>query len=223
MPSKYNPTKIFCIILMFLGLGNDLVLAQINQPKKLRIGTSLGAGGLYLYGGVSLDVAWRGFSLHYSPGIYYISGGICQKIGYFQKSRRVERPLILSLNYHDDYFLSIIQNEKLPRYDRKIFMGLLGVRNYLDNFKEFYYQISLGMMYVRELDFNSATRGLDLSQHYFPMIELRFSGEIPLYKRYSKPRENRGFRIFGIEIKFKIKRKNKGKSSGTKEGGINEE
>lgn len=175
--------KIFGIVL-FLFLGN-LLSAQLFEPKKFKFGGSVGAGGIHFFGKPSVDVHYWNTTFRFSPGLYYISAGITQKVAYLpawnRKVRPKDRPIILSANYSVNYLLSDIL-EKQRDIDRKIFMALIGLRYNTNWVKSVYFEFSVGAMHVNEVIKTIETEELAKRKFWYPMIEIRLGGIIVSHK-----------------------------------------
>jgi hypothetical protein len=167
------------------------VQAQINRPPSILLGGAIGTGGLYDFFKYSFDLHLRlggrkrdtfyGLNgvyttLRVAPGLHYFSLGVSQRVGYYRSFvRRQERPIIVSVYYHRDYFLNSINN---PGREREIVMGMVGIRANLDRIQRVYCEAALGAMYVRE---NEA------ADKYFPMVEFRLGGIVQRHvKKYAR-------------------------------------
>lgn len=171
--------------------------SQLNEPHRLKIGASFGAGGLHTYVGPSVDVAYHNTTLRVSPGLFFVGIGLSQKAGYFRlRNSRKLYPLVFSFYYLDDYLISDIKkkvSQVKQRRDLDIYMIMAGLHFQFDRLDRHYWELQGGLMYVEEkfYDFDGIPTP---SQSYFrPMIEIRIGGILQLHQNHSQkpPKNNR--------------------------------
>jgi hypothetical protein len=162
-------------LLLFAGLAP----AQILEPHRPKIGMSVGALGMHLVFKPSFDFHYRGFSARAAPGLFYISGGISQRIGYYRPRHRQDRQLYVHFYYHDDWLLSRTRRSVLSREfkrDQDIYMLMLGIRYRMEPLNRIYFEFNVGAMYLVE-HYNPVREEPVPSRHYvYPMLEVRIGG-----------------------------------------------
>ena len=181
--NKVAPVRLCLIVPMLLWVLQ--LPAQINEPTRLKFGASIGAGGLHLYAKPSFDLHYGGTAIRFSPGLFYLSGGISQQIGYYRKRVRQDRPLFLHFSYHDDYFLTNIrrrQNDGL-KYDQDMYMLTLGIRAKLDYLRRVYFEFAVGgMLLVEKYRNGSDGTAIPNRNAVYPMVEVRLGGVAQSHK-----------------------------------------
>jgi hypothetical protein len=168
------------------------VYGQFEKPPKVRIGGSVGLGGMHLYFKPSFDVElWNaGTGLRIAPGLFFFSVGLQQRVGYFAKKRRNDRPLYLSLYYSYPWLLSAGRApiDKVAGYKTEThFLALLvGMRFWLDRPKRLFIEASLGPMYVyRGYTPTEASRPTRRTEHLIlPAFEIRLTLLAQFHKKF---------------------------------------
>ncbi len=189
---------------------------QILEPKRLKIGASIGAGGLHTFGFPSFDLHKHHTTLRLAPGPFYWGVGLSQKLLDYNGKIRNDRPIYANLYFLDDYFLSDIRNRTLnkPRTDIKLFMLTFCTRVPLNYLRTVYAEFGLGAMYAKETLTrfpNEPTPQKQVLNHFLPMVEFRLGGTF-LQRKYYKQKfddPNKGWFKIRISIIKKKKKKKK--------------
>lgn len=180
--------------LLFLLLLS-LATAQHKNGPRPYVGGSLGFGGLYNWGKISLDFKYHYSALHLSPGPSFLSLGFTQQV--FPVYSRLQRrhAAILELNWHDDWGLLTLQRSQkgndLTR-DLDMYNLLAGLHLDLRPQGMVYLEVSGGLLYVVE-KFNTpteATLPLPNKQYIYPMGQIRLGVWVrrkPRMDMFSKP------------------------------------
>lgn len=205
---------LFYTIVMGSLFMQYIALGQIIEPIRVKFGGSIGAGGLHAFFQPSADVHWRGASLRASIGTHYIGAGFSQKIGYYRPilwwrkpTRRLDRPIFLSFNYLEDYWLANNTPRGGPRRDRDIFMLLGGVHANLNYVGSVYFQVAFGVMYLVEKYHPVQNKPIANIHIITPMVEVRLGGIIVRHKTYDrKPGYGNPVMIKRIPLKHRIYR-----------------
>ncbi|MCZ2355560.1 MAG: hypothetical protein LC115_02545 [Bacteroidia bacterium] len=203
----------WAVFLLWGFLVNN-TFGQIIEPIRVKFGGSIGAGGLHAFFQPSADVHWRGASLRLSAGTHYIGIGYSQKIGFYRPilwwrkpTRRLDRPIFLSFNYLEDYWLANKTPRGTPRRDRDIFMLLAGVHANLNYVGSVYFQVAFGAMYLIE-KYNPVLGKPIKNIHIItPMVEVRLGGIIVSHKTHDrKPGYGKTILIKRIPTRHRIYR-----------------
>lgn len=149
--------------------------AQWLEPHRIRPGISAGFGGLHNWGMPSFDLTRHTTTLRVSPGLWYLSAGITQKIAFFRPKHRVDRPIILSFYYHNDWLLSNRKSLEF-RKDQNVYMLMPGIHVNLDHRGMFYFEVSGGPMYVHERVMTQNKDLISRRDYWAPMGEIRIGG-----------------------------------------------
>ena len=181
---------LFSVLLWLLNQQNSL--AQFNRPTQLKIGGSVGLGGMHLYFKPSFDMEfWRvGTNIRIAPGLFSGSIGLQQRVGYFQRKRRQDRPLFLSAYYTHPWLLSRgrapLDNLDGYRQNWHIVMLLVGMRFWLDRPQRVFIEASLGPMYVyRNIRRTDDARPLLPHRHWIlPALEIRLGMNAWFHKKW---------------------------------------
>jgi hypothetical protein len=163
------------------------VFGQLNEPKRLRIGASLGAGGLHTYVGPSVDVHYHTTCLRVSPGFLFYGVGITQKAGFWRKSNGIDKiPIIFSFYYLDDYLFTTVKrnlNPSVPqRKDLDLYLIMAGAHFPLDRRDRVFGEAQIGMMIVREHFFDFYDIPVPSKTYFYPMVEVRIGGILQLHQ-----------------------------------------
>jgi len=198
------------LLLLLISFGRIPAHAQYMQPKKLKIGASLGAGGMHWYCKPSFDLHYAGTSLRFAPGLFYYSFGITQRIGYYRKRVRMDRPLILSAYYSDDWLLMGVKRDlerNTDRIDQKHFMLMLGLHVDLDHMGRVFFEGSIGGMAALERFAPINGVAVPSAWYFYPMVEVRFGGIVQFHKEIHQDllEQDKGW------LKIIVKKKNKKK------------
>ena len=173
-----------------LILNYKHVYGQLNEPKRLKIGASLGAGGLHSFVGPSLDLNYHKTYLRVSPGLFFYGIGITQKAGYWHKRNgRDKFPVIFSFYYLDDYFLSQVKRDLSKpnqRKDLKMLMVMMGAHMPFDRLDRHYWEIQTGLMYARQQYHDFEGIPVPTKHLFFPMIEFRIGGILQLHQNHTQ-------------------------------------
>jgi hypothetical protein len=203
--------EVFIIIFLITSFS----YAQILEPKRLKIGASIGVGGLHTFGFPSLDFHKHNTSLRLAPGLFYYGAGISQKLFNYNGKIRNDRPIYANFYFLDDYLLSDLKNRSLnkPRTDLKLFMLIFCTRVPLNYLRTVYAEFGIGAMYAKETlsRFPGAPEmKTQILHHYLPMVEFRLGGTF-LQRKYYKQKfkdPNKGWFKIRITILKKKKKKN---------------
>ena len=156
-------------------LAHQHAHAQWLEPTRLQIGLSGGFGGVHAWGKPSFDLIYGRLTAHIAPGIKYMSGGFTYQLAHFNPKARHDRILILSVYYHNDWFLI---NKKITEFrrDQNIFMLMPGIHVNLDHRGTIFFEVSGGLMYQHERIFNADRTLRSAGDHFNPMGEVRIGG-----------------------------------------------
>ncbi len=201
---------LFFFITIFIVNG----YSQILEPKRLKIGASIGAGGLHTFGFPSLDFHKHNTTLRLAPGPFYWGVGLSQKLFNYNGKIRNDRPIYANFYFLDDYLLSDLRNRSLnkPRTDLKLYMLTFCTRVPLNYLRTVYAEFGLGAMYAKETLSRFPIQPAPNKQilnHFLPMVEFRLGGTF-LQRKYYKQKlkdPNKGW--FKIRISIIKKKKNK--------------
>lgn len=189
--------------------------SQILEPKRLKIGASIGAGGLHTFGFPSFDLHKHHTTLRLAPGPFYWGVGLSQKLLDYNGKIRNDRPIYANIYFLDDYFLSNIRNQALnkPRTDLKLFMLTFCARVPLNYLRTVYAEFGLGALYAKETltRFPNQVVPKQVLNHFLPMVEFRLGGTF-LQRKYYKQKfddPNKGWFKIRISIIKKKKKKKK--------------
>lgn len=189
----------FLIFIGLVGIGifglNSSVSGQLNEPKRLRIGASLGAGGLHTYVGPSVDVHYQNTCLRVSPGFLFYGAGITQKAGFWRKSNGIDKiPIIFSFYYLDDYLFTSVKRELNPsapqRRDLDLYMIMAGAHFSFDRRDRVFGEAQIGLMIVREHFFDFDNIPVPSKTYFYPMVEVRIGGILQLHQYHKQTRRN---------------------------------
>lgn len=165
------------------------LFAQDDEPNRLRFGASLGAGGVHTYVKPSIDLHYSGTTLRIAPGLFFLSGGVTQRLfplkyRFLQRPPfRTRTPLILSAYYHYGWGLTgkpLNKESGLSRDGLHLFMLMFGLHGKLDRLNRVYWEGSVGLA----SSLSMYPDGNKLS--FFPMAEIRLGGIIQLHKIYKQ-------------------------------------
>ncbi len=189
---------------------------QILEPKRLKIGASIGAGGLHTFGFPSFDLHKHHTTLRLAPGPFYWGVGLSQKLFDYNGKIRNDRPIYANIYFLDDYFLSNIRNQALnkPRTDIKLYMLTFCTRVPLNYLRTVYAEFGLGAMYAKETLTrfpNEPTFQKQVLNHVLPMIEFRLGGTFLQRKYYTQKFDDPNKGWFKIRISIIKKKKKKKK------------
>ncbi len=162
-----------------LLLLHSIAQAQILEPHRPKIGISVGALGMHYVFKPSFDFHYRGFSARVAPGLFYMSGGISQRLGYYRPRHRQDRQLYIHAYYADDWFLSKTRRSLLSRQfktDQDIYMLLLGIRYKMEPLNRIYAEFSVGAMYMVEHYAPVLEEPIPDRHYVYPMLEFRIGG-----------------------------------------------
>ncbi len=188
----------------------NLIHAQIIEPKRLKLGASLGAGGLYTFLSPSFDFHKGGFNARIAAGPFYYGIGLSHHIGYYRGKIRRDRPMFLSINVIDDYLLAGVlnRNQKTPRIDLKAGMLMWTIRANLNHRGTVYCEGGFGAMFAMErikLDNGNVKK----VNHILPMVEFRIGGTFLNRKYYPQKWDDPDKGWFKIKIQIFKKKKKK--------------
>ncbi|MCB9231780.1 MAG: hypothetical protein H6581_08955 [Bacteroidia bacterium] len=167
--------KLLLATAAFVFLSGASLQAQWLQPHRFQFGMSLGFGGLHEWGKPSFDIHKHRTTLRISPGLYYMSAGITQKIAYFSPNRRTDRVLIGSIYYHNDWLLSNLQNKEVKK-DVNALMFMPGIHVDLNHLGQYFLEVSVGYTYAWERNFDADHSVIRHRHHHIPMAEIRIGG-----------------------------------------------
>lgn len=160
--------------LLFLSLAAP-AKGQWLEPHRLKLGASAGFGGLHAWGKPSIDLHWNRLCARFSPGLYYIGGGLTYKLAFFNPKERTDRVLTLSAYYMNDWFLSNRRRNEFGM-NQHIYMLMPGIHVNLNHRGTIYMEVSAGPMYLHEITFNDDKSVRSARDHWSPMGEIRFGG-----------------------------------------------
>lgn len=177
--------------------------SQWYEPKRIKFGMSGGFGGLHEWGKPSFDIHWHKTTLRLAPGVFYLSAGVTQQIGYFFPKRRKDRIIIISAYYHNDYFLIDLLRKGEIKKDQNIFMVMPGLRINLNYRGTVFFETSAGIMYNWERNFPPEKDAMFVKHHVWPMGEIRFGGIFLSRKEHHQkfPRKKKVNRIKRKKLK----------------------
>jgi len=189
--------------------------SQILEPKRLKIGASIGAGGLHTFGFPSFDLHKHHTTLRMAPGPFYYGIGLSQKLFNYNGKIRNDRPIYANVYFLDDFLLSNLRNKALnkPRTDLKLFMLTFCARVPLNHLRTVYAEFGAGAMYAKEnlSRFPNLPDQKQTLNHFLPMVEFRLGGTF-LQRKYYKQKlkdPNKGWFKIRISIIKKKKKKKK--------------
>lgn len=160
-----------------------MVSGQWMEPNRLKIGASLGFGGVHAWGKPSFDLHYAQSTLRLAPGLNFFSIGFTQKIGFYAPKRRKDRTILLSAYYHNDWLLA---PKKSPDHkkDQQIYMLMPGIHVNLNHRGTIFFQVSGGVMYMHEVIKDREDTSIKSTRDFFsPMGEVRL-GTIFLRRKY---------------------------------------
>lgn len=184
----------FLLLLCFTQID---LKAQQEEPPRLQLGASLGAGGVHSYLKPSFDVHYYGATLRLAPGVYFLSAGLSIPFGYLPgQHAKKAYPLLAHFSYHNDWLLGRSRHrldQTLQTRDLQMGMLLLGPHFDLDRLGRYYVEVSVGLaaLYRRYYSFEGRTP--DPRLQWLPMAEVRLGGFIyrRQYHRQYMPWERR--------------------------------
>lgn len=161
--------------LIILAVFPVLLNAQWLEPNRLRCGVSGGFGGLHTWFKPSFDLHWSKSTFRVAPGLWYLSGGITQKIGWFKPRERMDRQIILSFYYHNDWALSNKRSNDY-RKDAHVYQLMPGIHVNLDHRGMWFLQVSGGLQYTHERLMTWDREFFSARDYFSPMGEIRIGG-----------------------------------------------
>ena len=175
-------TVLLCLLLAF----GPRAVAQRPRGDEIKVGGSVGVGGAHAYFKPSLDGHWRETTLRLAPGLFFLSGGVTQRVWYLKdRYRRPGVPLTLSLYYHEDWFVSNSTRRNDPdnrRRDLDVVMLMAGFSKDLDLLGRVYWEGGVGVMYVVEKFNDVEGVAIPNRRYWYPMFEIRIGGILQWHK-----------------------------------------
>lgn len=158
-------------------------VAQWLQPNRLQVGCSLGFGGLHNFGKLSLDLHKANTTLRVAPGLYFMSAGLSQKIGWFKPRERMDRQIVLNFYYHNNWLLA---NKSWIDYrkDQAVYQLMPGIHVNLNHLGTIYLEVAGGLMYTHERRMSQDREVFQVGDYFNPMGEIRIGGTFLSRKEY---------------------------------------
>lgn len=179
---------IFALTALLLLAFRPQAEAQRKRPDEIQFGASLGVGGVHAYIKPAFEGHWRNTTLRLAPGLFFLSGGVTQRVWYLKdRYRRPGVPLTLSFYYHEDWLLSNSTRNRDPdnrRRDLDAFMLMAGFSKDLDLLGRIYWEGGVGAMFVVEKFNEFEGRTLANKHYWYPMFEIRVGGILQRHKHY---------------------------------------
>lgn len=204
---SYTPWWATLLIALFLGATAPSVSGQWLEPHRLKPGASAGFGGVHGWGSPSIDLHWHRLCARFSPGLYYIGGGLTYQLAFFRPKVRKDRILILNAYYMNDWFLSNRRANEFRR-GQHIYMVMPGIHVNLNHRGTIYFEVSAGPLYMHERTFNNDRSVRAARDYWTPMGEIRIGGIFLSRKEHVqqfplKFKEKPADRIKKRKLKFK--------------------
>jgi hypothetical protein len=158
-----------------LALAPQRLQAQWLEPHRVQFGISGGFGGVHAWGKPSFDIHWHRLTGRISPGLNYMSGGLTYKLAHFNPKVRMDRTIILSLYYMNDWLVNNRRKNEFRR-DQSIWMLMPGIHTNLNHRGTVYLEISGGLLYLHERTFTEDKDIITRRDHFSPMGEIRIGG-----------------------------------------------
>lgn len=181
-PTPFRPRLIrlpfagaILLCMLCWGLAPAHLQAQWLEPHRIKFGISGGFGGVHAWGKPSFDVHWHRLTGRISPGLNYMSGGVTYKLAHFNPKVRLDRTIILSAYYMNDWLLNNRRRNEFRR-DQSIIMLMPGIHTNLNHLGTIYLEISAGLLYLHERTFTEDKDIIARRDHFSPMGEIRIGG-----------------------------------------------
>lgn len=172
-PNTYR--RLIPILGLLLFFTASSLQGQWLEPKRVKFGASAGFGGVHGWGKPAFDVHWYNTTFRVAPGLYYMSVGLTQNIGFFSPKTRTDRILMLSLYYHNDWLLTNRRRNEFKKNEHA-FMLMPGIHVNLNHLGSIFLEVSGGVMYSHEKVINRETEASNLQDRWWPMGEIRIGG-----------------------------------------------
>jgi hypothetical protein len=176
--SRIHPLQLAGAVMGFalcLALAPQRLQAQWLEPHRVQFGISGGFGGVHAWGKPSFDIHWHRLTGRISPGLNYMSGGLTYKLAHFNPKVRMDRTIILSLYYMNDWLVNNRRKNEFRR-DQSIWMLMPGIHTNLNHRGTVYLEISGGLLYLHERTFTEDKDIITRRDHFSPMGEIRIGG-----------------------------------------------